>query len=51
MLLHDLPGYVAHVLVADAAVIGSLWSGVAAFRKAQRSPVLVKEVLLLETNP
>src|ERR1019366_5588436 len=48
----DLAGQAAHVLVADTAVVGALGStGVAVFREAERTPILIEKVFLLQTNP
>ena len=52
VFLDDLPGQAAHVLVADAAVVGALGSSrMAVFREAERTPILEEKVLLLKTNP
>ena len=51
MLLDDLTGDRAHVLVADAAVVGALRSGIAVLREAERTAILIEEVLLLEAEP
>ena len=52
MLINNLTSNAAHVLVADAAVIGTLWrGGVAILREAERTSILVEEVLLFEADP
>ena len=51
VLFDDGAGDAAHVLVADAAVVGALRAGVAVLREAERTAVLVEEVLLLEAEP
>ena len=51
MLFDDLAGNVADVVVADAGVIGTLRSGIAICREAERTAVLVEEVFLLEAEP
>ena len=52
VLIDNLTGNAAHVLVADAAVVGTLRSGgMTVLREAERTAVLVKEVLLFEADP
>ena len=52
VLFNNLTGDAAHVLVTNAAVVGTLWlDRVAVLGKAQRTSVLVEEVLLFETDP
>jgi hypothetical protein len=52
VLIDDLPGNVTHVFVADAAIVWSLGSaGVAVLGEAERTSILVEEVLLLKANP
>ena len=51
MLLDDLAGDRADVLIADAGVIRALRRRIAAVREAERTAVLVEEVFLLEAEP
>ncbi len=51
MLLDDLAGDIADVLVADAGIIRALRSGITAFREAERTTVLIKEIFLLKSEP
>ncbi len=52
VLIDNLAGNAAHVLVADAAIVGTLRSGgVSVFGEAERSAILVEEVLLFEADP
>ena len=52
VFVDDFPGDATHIFVANTAVVGALGSGrVAVFREAQRTPILVEEVFLLEPDP
>ncbi len=51
MFFHDRARNRAHVLVAYAAVVGALRTGVAVPGEAKRAAVLVEEVLLLKAHP
>src|SRR5262245_48047626 len=52
MLINDLPGDVAYILVADAGVVFTLRRReAAALRECHGHAVLVHEILLLETEP
>ena len=51
MLLDDLARDIADVRIADARVIGALRGRIALVREAERTTVLVEEVLLLEAEP
>src|SRR5580698_7007124 len=51
MLLDNGASDRAHIFVANAAIVGALRSGVALFREAERTAILIEEVLLLKTEP
>jgi hypothetical protein len=52
VLFYDLAGNIAHVLVANAAIVGTLGNiRVASLWEAKRTPILIKEVLLLQAHP
>jgi len=52
VLLDNLAGQAAHVLVAYAAVIGALrLERVSVLGKAQRTAIFIEEILLLQANP
>ena len=50
MLIDDLSCNVAHVLIADAAIVRALRTGITFGRETERASVLVEEILLLETD-
>ena len=51
MLLDDLAGDIADILVADARVVGTLRGGITTLGEAERAAILIQEVFLLETEP
>src|SRR6266849_1770541 len=52
VLIDDSAGQAAHIFVANTAVVWALGSSrVAVFGETERTPILIKEVFLLKTNP
>ena len=51
VLFDDLTGDVADVIVSDAGVVRALRGWVTIFRETERAAILIKEILLLKTEP
>ena len=51
VLLDDLSRGATDILVANSGVVGTLWGGETARGEAERSTVLVQEILLFKTEP